>query len=260
MAAQLTDSWIPVQPNGMSDKGHSFLEFLRAFLANWLEAMSGSASVPFAIAAVFVTSTAQKIILVLASIFCVLLASYIVWQKERKRNNHLASELSDLFEKSKPKLAILFDKNDEFIRSYHPDRKPWLLIPVAIKNEGGIFLEDCRVRLRYDPPGYPKRPDGVIFGNPLSCKPFSLLPDDGRLINILAFDDPAFEPHENYLRIITFSEQEQGWIEQDFATPILPPGVHRVTVEAFSANTRRASIDLILTYSGGHWVVKEVSG
>jgi hypothetical protein len=240
----------------MTKKDSSFIGFMGCFVAHWLEAMSGAASVPFAIAAVFVTNSVQKLLLVVLSIFCILLASYIVWKKERDRNNILSLKFRDLFEKSKPKLAIYFDEKDEFIGSYHPDRKPWLMVPVAIKNEGGIFLEDCRVRVRYEPPGYPQRSDGVLFGNQLSCRPFSLLPDDGKLVEVLAFDDPRFVPSETYLRIITFSEQESGWSEQATGTPILSPGIHKITVEAFSANTRRSAIDLILCYQNGTWSVK----
>lgn len=240
----------------MSNKDSSFFGFIRAFAAHWLEAMSGSASVPFAVAAVFVTDTIAKIILAVVSVFCILLASYLVWKKERDRNNALAAEFDELLEHTKPKLTIHFDENDEFFGSYHPDRKPWLVIPVGVKNEGGVFLTDCRVRVRYDPPCYPARSDGVIFGDHLSFPPFSLLPDDGKLIGILSFDDPRFQPCETYLNIITFSEQRDGWSDQQSGSSILLPGTHRVTVEAFSANTRRSAIDLILTYKNDTWTAK----
>jgi hypothetical protein len=241
----------------MVHKDADVFGFVRAFTADWFEAMSGSASVPFALAAVFVSDALEKALLAAVSAFCIILASYLIWKKERVSNNLLALEYEELLKKSKPRLSIHFDEHDEFIGNYHPDRKPWLMIPVSIINDGGIFLDECRVRVRYDPPGFPRRSDGVLFGDQLSCRPFSLLPDDGKLVEILAFDDPRFQPCENYLNIVTFTEQADGWTEQGSAKPILLPGTHQITVEAFSANTRRSFMDLILTYEGDTWRAKK---
>jgi len=55
--------------------------------------MSGPASVPFAIAAVFVPGTALKILLALLALLCGLLASYGVWRTERIARNKAEAAL-----------------------------------------------------------------------------------------------------------------------------------------------------------------------
>ena len=45
------------------------------------------------------------------------------------------------------------------------------------------------------------------------------------------------------------------WRESQ-GTPILVPGDYEMTVEALSANTRRASIRLIITHDGDAWNIR----
>jgi hypothetical protein len=61
----------------------SFWDFLRAFGDDWLASMSGPASVPFAIAAVFVSGWARPSLLFLAAT-CIVFASFRVWKKQRE--------------------------------------------------------------------------------------------------------------------------------------------------------------------------------
>lgn len=58
-------------------------EYLRAFGANWLTAMSGGLSVPFVAAALYVSSHWQKALLGCLAVLSAGAASYRVWREER---------------------------------------------------------------------------------------------------------------------------------------------------------------------------------
>jgi len=69
----------------MDDQTPSAASYLRAFRAHWIDAMSGIASVPLAVAAVFVGEKYQQIVLWVASVSCLLIAGYRVWATERRK-------------------------------------------------------------------------------------------------------------------------------------------------------------------------------
>jgi len=73
--------------------GSGIREFIRAFRAQWLAAMSGSASVPFAVAGTLASNWSQWILLG-AAVFCGALSSYLVWKKERDRADSLATQIA----------------------------------------------------------------------------------------------------------------------------------------------------------------------
>jgi hypothetical protein len=79
--------------------------FFRAFGARWFISMSGPTTVPFAVAAVFVPSTWQKVILVALAVLCGLLSSYWVWRIERQARN-------EEFTRAAPHLDILWNPTD----------------------------------------------------------------------------------------------------------------------------------------------------
>jgi hypothetical protein len=60
-----------------------FVAFLRAFGANWLTKMSGPLTVPFALAALFVTTQYLRVLFGLLAIVCGIVASYEVWKDAR---------------------------------------------------------------------------------------------------------------------------------------------------------------------------------
>src|SRR6185312_2565253 len=78
--------------SGMDGQSPTTRNFVAALRNHWLEAMSGSASVPFAIWAVFAGEPYQQRILAAASVFCLLFAAYRMWASERKRVNDLLSQ------------------------------------------------------------------------------------------------------------------------------------------------------------------------
>ena len=61
--------------------------YLRAFGARWFIAMCGPLTVPFAVFAVFVPGTNQKIILSTLAVACAGFSSYWVWRVERLARN-----------------------------------------------------------------------------------------------------------------------------------------------------------------------------
>lgn len=81
---------------GMDRQEPSFRNFIAAFRNHWFDAMSGGASVPFTIAAVFVEQTYQKILLASAAILCFGVAAYRVWSAERVARNVAEKRISEL--------------------------------------------------------------------------------------------------------------------------------------------------------------------
>lgn len=95
-----------------------FGTYLKAFFSDMLTGMSGPLSVPFVIAAFWVSSRTQKVLYAFLAVVCATFASYRVWRNERRDSSaHLVakdSELADLRERvasvseksQKPKLKI----------------------------------------------------------------------------------------------------------------------------------------------------------
>jgi hypothetical protein len=71
----------------MRERDSTFRNFIASFGDHWFDAMSGGASVPFAIATVFVAQTYQKLLLAGAAILCFVVAAYRVWRTERIARN-----------------------------------------------------------------------------------------------------------------------------------------------------------------------------
>jgi hypothetical protein len=86
--------------------GTGFGAFLRAFGGRWFVAMSGPATVPFAIVALFVESTWAKTLFVLLAVMCAGFASYWVWHDERQRAIRLAGQLSTLESRLAPSILL----------------------------------------------------------------------------------------------------------------------------------------------------------
>src|SRR5690349_5925072 len=61
-----------------------FRIYLKAFFGDTLTGMSGPLSVPFALAALFVSSHGQKVLYGCLAALCALFASYRVWRNERE--------------------------------------------------------------------------------------------------------------------------------------------------------------------------------
>lgn len=81
----------------------TFSNFVRAFWGDWATLMSGGASVPFTLIAVFVPSAPVKILLAILAICCFGWSSYRVWRTERVA--HMAVE-TRLLETEQAKVSL----------------------------------------------------------------------------------------------------------------------------------------------------------
>jgi hypothetical protein len=77
--------------------------FTLAFREHWFAAMSGGASVPFTVLAVFVDAKWAQLIFAGCALICAWFAAYRVWKPERQK-------VCDLEERLRPKLRVRFDK------------------------------------------------------------------------------------------------------------------------------------------------------
>jgi hypothetical protein len=65
----------------------SLREFLGTLTATWFTGMSGSLSVPLAVAAIYVESATAKTLLGITAFVCFWAASYTIWSRERTERN-----------------------------------------------------------------------------------------------------------------------------------------------------------------------------
>jgi hypothetical protein len=89
----------------------SLLEFFRSFTARWFAAMSGSLSVPLAIAAYFVSNDLAKLGLYITAVVCFGASAFSVWRAERLKVNALEDRVA-LLESQSPRLELVFDESD----------------------------------------------------------------------------------------------------------------------------------------------------
>jgi hypothetical protein len=127
-------------------------DFVGAFRAHWLEAMSGSASVPFAIAAVIFQPQWQKVLLLGAAILCGWVAAFRVWRTERERADTLQERL-------RPIIDVFLDPNTKGVRFvdtvvYDPtqplvppkDGPGSLWVQLTVRSKTDAPLYDCEIR------------------------------------------------------------------------------------------------------------------
>jgi len=82
-----------------------FGRFLKSILSEWGSALSGIPSIPFAIAALFVTGPRQRLLYAFLAMACAIYSSYRTWAKEYRR----AEELSQQLTHDKPRFGVEVD-------------------------------------------------------------------------------------------------------------------------------------------------------
>ena len=102
--------------------------FVLSFRGHLFAAMSGSASVPFTIAAAFVENKLAQLLFFFCSLTCARLAAFRVWQPERER-------VMELEDKIRPKLAL----------SFHPEAEGLVQTPIVIR---GTKFQRSKLRTR----------------------------------------------------------------------------------------------------------------
>lgn len=121
--------------------------FLREFSGDWFGRMSGGASVPLAILALYVSSDWQKGLFGALAILCLLFSSYRVWRRERLERLRLVEVLT-------PRLVVLFEPKCRDC-SYSEDDSGDYHIRLGIANRGGAPIENVSVYLDALEPGIP---------------------------------------------------------------------------------------------------------
>jgi hypothetical protein len=92
--------------------------FVLSFRGHLFAAMSGSASVPFTIAAAFVENKFAQLLFFFCALTCAGLAAFRVWKPERERVMELENKIG-------PKLAL----------SFHPEAEGLVQTPVVIRRQ-----------------------------------------------------------------------------------------------------------------------------
>ena len=123
----------------MGAKPSSLSQFLLALWANWGALVSGLFSVPFAAFALFDWLSGRLIWAIMASM-AFLIASFLVWKKERDRVVALEGA-------AKPNIRLWFEESDEFRKPViHRDGKhSWPGISIRVCAEGiGDAVANCQ--------------------------------------------------------------------------------------------------------------------
>lgn len=190
-------------------------------------------------------------------------APYWIWKTSEKEIKNLKDQVAQLVSENAPTLRITFDEELPFstIEMFHdaPSRR---LVSVSVENIGGKYLEHCQVYLRYEDEKikYPRSKFSELHGRHASCPPFSLVSDDVKAVHILYGDDPTYPGGEKnqHLCVFSYAEQDGEW-GLSMGIPVLVEGAYKITVEALSANTRRASLELSVVYENNEWVIRNAS-
>jgi hypothetical protein len=161
-------------------------------------------------------------------------------------------EITALRNALKSDIMIILDQERYCVPQYFSDGTPSRLqFFIVVKNVGNTLLEHCQVRMMHDTGTDRQSPEYTRFA---SCAPFIMRPDDVRIVSV--FYATEGDP-ENHLYIYNLIEFEGSTWKESEATPILLPGkVYNVTIEALSANTRKAILNLQVTDHNEQWIMK----
>jgi len=139
----------------MADRkeGLGFRTFLLSYTDRWLTLMSGAPSVPLTIAAIFIESVWAKIGLAMLAVFCLGLASFLVWRQERERALGLEQRL-------KPKFTFGFVKSDTLcdVNTHFPDKEEVRFLRLRGETLTRSEVVNCSGRLTCI-----RKPDGKLM-------------------------------------------------------------------------------------------------
>lgn len=210
--------------------------------------MSGGASVPFAIAAVYY-SDSEVLQVFLCALSCAWFAAYRIWKPERQR-------VCELEERLAPRIRVFLDSTCNGIREVkveRGDKSKWVQIMVEPLTEGPLI--QCEARLlrvaRLSPAPQ------IIVNEPVFCH-WSNRPHDQHQIDIPSgVAQPA-----NLLAVtgevaIHHNVVRRGHIgiktsptKVDLSTEIQKPGRYRFEVHVSARDAPAASAALILDWDG----------
>src|SRR5438046_2823191 len=137
----------------MSDReaSVSFWVFLRAFGGSWFTKMSGPATVPLLIAAMFVRGVIYRVLLLATAIFCAVASAYAVWKRERERVLAAEDDVEQIkrqIEDAAPQIALearsITSTDPNRVTVHNIGKNPALNVKLGdITNEGYIASFDA---------------------------------------------------------------------------------------------------------------------
>jgi hypothetical protein len=233
-------------------KNASGWSFAAAFREHWFAAMSGGASVPFAVLAAYLDNASAKTLFVLAAATCSGFAAYRVWKPEREKvielEERLAPKLSLSFEQRPPWISRIEDSNIPTPEnSQNTAPSIWFSVRV-VNHRPGVTVKGCRAALtaievlrdgRWAPTRFssslPLRWAESLDGH----QRIDLPHEEIRLANVLSVD-----PTWNRIQV----KWDQNWKVNERIFD--EPGQYRLTIVASSVEGVSASIQLIVTWTG----------
>lgn len=144
--------------------GSSFPDFGRAISAHWFTLMSGSVSVPFAIAGVILGDKWQGTLCWGLGLLCFMLAAYFTWKRERQRADSLAARLVPKISVGTPRLSEALESK---LDGTHARSRAYVQAQVSAATNTAV--EDCRGHLVAVSKRAPSGDWEEIFRDNLQC-------------------------------------------------------------------------------------------
>ena len=153
-----------------------FSDFLRAFFAEWSFAMSGPFSIPLAVIGILSPNEIAKVVLLAMSLICLVVASFLIWRRERLRALD-----------AKPRLDILYEPDESRFVERERFNLDWLTrrLSVCVRNTGKLQANNCQVFFDKITPN-----EGTLVVRiPLMDAPFVLNGSEERFIPLVSFEE-----------------------------------------------------------------------
>jgi hypothetical protein len=125
-------------------EGASFWDFLHAFLSRWFIVMSGPATVPFAVVALYVNSVWLKALFGLLAVGCAVFSSYWVWRRAQLR-------VLELEEAVQPKIEIIHDPSCLWCQEDLDGNRR--VLRIGVRSTGAATIDDLSVGVEFEPRG-----------------------------------------------------------------------------------------------------------
>jgi hypothetical protein len=229
-------------------------QFALSFREHWFAAMSGGASVPFVIAAVYVDNKYGQALLAICALVCAAFASYRVWKPERFRVRELEERLA-------PKIKVSLDPSygiriaetrlnlpPGVPAQRGPDSK---YVQIMVRSATDAPLIECEARLiRVERIGDREMTE-VILTEPTFCTWSRMEGEEQKRMTIPAKISQAanlFRVQQGNPRLDTLTTN----VHYDFDAEIQRAGNYKLTIAVYAKDCPTEIISLIFKWSGSY--------